>query len=592
MSSTGRGLPARAVALLVVCCFVGVGVGSVATPASAGTIKLPFENWAVWGSITDKKLGEAITLPKGSTFNGAAIVSKLTNTEIEAALEGKLTVPPFDSTIHLGGLLPTEVALTITEVGELTGSITGAPASSPACANARIQGLCGQMNVTSKEMIGITETGLLGLDVPTECHTAEPVVLELSTIASIKEVNEEGAHFTGSTTIPSITCGGLDGALLGPLITGLMSGPENAYSLHLGPHEPAAPKIEATEAVSVTQVSAQLHALVNPEEEPITGCSFEYGPTSSYGTTVPCVSHPFEEELEHATISGLGEGASYHYRVVATNALGTIDGPDETFSTLTAASAPQYGECVKQKGGAYAESPCRTAARKAGKGKFEWKPGPAATCMPEKKGEYTEAGCKTKSAKPKKGTFEVAPGPGYTSTTGPVTLETEGLANPVTCAAGAAAGEVTSSTGGVDRLTFTGCEMSGTKCTSEGTDATASGVPGTIVTNLLDTRLLGPIAESEQVWTQFKSAEHEPYLAEFGCGTLRLRTAGSVAGNQVGDLLTPSSLSDTWFEPKEGEQALETEASEDGGGTWSSPQPSTLVMTVSNTSASAVEIKP
>ena len=53
--------------------LAAVGVLFVATTAaSAITIPYTFDNWAVWGSLTPKKLSEPIMLPKGSTFNGPA----------------------------------------------------------------------------------------------------------------------------------------------------------------------------------------------------------------------------------------------------------------------------------------------------------------------------------------------------------------------------------------------------------------------------------------------------------------------------------------------------------------------------------------
>jgi hypothetical protein len=328
----------------------------------------------------------------------------------------------------------------------------------------------------------------------------------------------------------------------------------------------------------------------------MTGCEFEYGTSPSYGTSVPCTPKPPASGLPRnantrsALLTGLNEGTTYHYRISATNSLGTSFGSDQTFATLGQVGAPEYGRCVAQKEGEYTNSTCLAKDKKPKKGKFEWKPGPPPFCVAQKKGEYTESACKTKSAKPKKGTFETAPGPGYTSTIGTVTLATPALGATVTCAAGTATGEVTSAKAGAQRITFTGCERSGKKCTSEGPSSSASGIAGVIVTNLLGTRLFGPVEGN--VWMQLASSEHEPYLAEFGCEGQRFRTKGSGTGVHAGDVGVPSTTSVTEFSSEEGEQVLFTEASEDGGKSWTGPDPSTVAMTLTNTSASSTEIKP
>jgi hypothetical protein len=454
--------------------------------------------------------------------------------------------------------------------------------------------------VTSKAIIGITVVGLLGIDVPTECHTSEPVVFNLSTTLTLGELLDVGPHFSGTTTIPSIKCEGLSGLVLGALITELMSGSENPYALYIAPREPSAPTVQTEEAASISQVSARLKGNVDPNGASLTSCKFEYGPSTSYGSSAPCQSppesvyFPFAGNSFYGQASGLNEDSVYDYRIVATNSQGTTYGANQTFETLGSAGAPEYGQCVAQKDGNYNESSCVGVAEKKGqpdhKGKYEWVPGPAATCLPQKKGNYTDSSCATKAAKAKKGSYEKEPGPGFTATTEAVTLETTSLGHAVTCAAASATGEVTGTSSGVERITFTGCEVSGKKCSSEGANGTASGKSGVIVTNLLDTRLLGPVAG--QVWTQLVSAEHQPYVAEFGCEGMLFRTSGSVAGIQEGNIDTSTHSSTTAVGVESGEQALYTALSENTGKSWGGADPSNLVMVAENTAASATEIKP
>jgi hypothetical protein len=260
-----------------------------------------------------------------------------------------------------------------------------------------------------------------------------------------------------------------------------------------------------------------------------------------------------------------------------------------TVSAATAQAA-EYGQCVAGKKGEYTEGNCQTKSAKARKGTFEWVAGPAPGCVAQKKGEYTNATCATKSAKAKKGKYEKAPGPGFTSTTGPATLETPGLGgSKVLCAAGTAVGEVTGVKTGTERITFTGCEAAGEACASEGPSSTPSGKAGVIVTNLLDSRLIGPV--SGEVWTQLASSEHEPYVVEFGCGGQLLRTIGSLAGVQSADVNVSSLTSTTTFAAGNGEQALYSELSGDGGASWAGPDATSGVTVSSNTAASKTEIK-
>lgn len=577
--------------------LAAAGVMAVtAAPAAAVSVTIPVNNWAVWGSVTDKKLNEPVTLPKGAAFNGSASLT-VTSTEASGTLGGSLSVPPFKASLKLAGAIPTTVGVTLTEVGESQGTISTAPAADCARGRTRLIGICATLNITSKANLGITSAGVLieGLELPLECETSEPLVLHLTDTLPIEELDE--THFKGTVTIPSMKCGGLDGLLVGPVLTELMSGPENPYALNLAPKEPSAPTVTTVPALGVSQVSARLVSEVKPDGEPVTECRFEYGTSTSYGSSLPCIASDGYVNSDVngfmlSTPTGLSEGTVYHYRAVATNSLGTAYGSDGTFTTLGQAGSPEYGRCVEQKKAQYEDPNCTTKSAKPNRGSYEWKPGPAPSCVAQKKGEYTEAACNTKAAKAHKGSFEKAPGPGYSSTTGAVTLE---MPEPVVCASSTAAGEVTGVRTGVDRITFTGCEKSGKKCTSEGANSTPSGQAGVIVTNLLDTRLLGPVFLN-QVWTEFTSSQHEPYAMEFGCEGQLFRSKGSLAGAQSGDVNLMSTASATTISAAEvtndtGEQALVTELSENGGTSWGAAEPSSELDESSNTSASKIEIK-
>jgi hypothetical protein len=105
--------------------------------------------------------------------------------------------------------------------------------------------------------------------------------------------------------------------------------------------EPATPAV-STQAPEYTQALAHLRDLVNPERS-LTSYYFRFGTTTSYGQNVPVTAASAGSGEAPVSISqivtGLTPGATYHYRLVATNAQGTTTGPDQTFTTL--ASLPE-----------------------------------------------------------------------------------------------------------------------------------------------------------------------------------------------------------------------------------------------------------
>ena len=96
-------------------------------------------------------------------------------------------------------------------------------------------------------------------------------------------------------------------------------------------------------ASSVGQVSAKLNATVNARFHAISDCHFEYTDAADFGVNgydnaidTPCSSLPngSASTLVNATLTGLSPGATYHYRVMATNNAGSKEGSDVTFTAL------------------------------------------------------------------------------------------------------------------------------------------------------------------------------------------------------------------------------------------------------------------
>jgi len=102
---------------------------------------------------------------------------------------------------------------------------------------------------------------------------------------------------------------------------------------------PPKPKATTEAASGVSETAATLNASVDAEGDDA-DCSFEYGTSAAYGTTLPCSTDPVtgsSPTAVSAAIAGLAPGTTYHYRVVAENEGGTTNGDD---TTLTTASPP------------------------------------------------------------------------------------------------------------------------------------------------------------------------------------------------------------------------------------------------------------
>ncbi len=101
---------------------------------------------------------------------------------------------------------------------------------------------------------------------------------------------------------------------------------------------PIAPVVDRELTAEVGASEAKLGALVDPGGI-AASYRFEYGTTTAYGNTTPfpegSVGEGVQAHAVWAGASGLAAGTTYHYRVVATNELGTAYGPDQTFTTLT-----------------------------------------------------------------------------------------------------------------------------------------------------------------------------------------------------------------------------------------------------------------
>jgi hypothetical protein len=126
----------------------------------------------------------------------------------------------------------------------------------------------------------------------------------------------------------------------------------------------ALPRIDAVSVSDVGESTARLRAQIGPNSSPTT-YHFDYGTDLGYGSRTPESPSIGSDTGSHAVetiISGLAAGTTYHFRVVATNGIGTVPSGDQTFTTAAppaVAPAPRprckrgfvrrRGKCVKRR---------------------------------------------------------------------------------------------------------------------------------------------------------------------------------------------------------------------------------------------------
>src|SRR5712691_11433943 len=96
-----------------------------------------------------------------------------------------------------------------------------------------------------------------------------------------------------------------------------------------------APAATTAAASAVAATSATLNGTVNPNGEATTWY-FEYGTSTHYGTktTTQNAGSGTSAVSVSAPVSGLKTGQLYHFRLVATSAVGTGRGADQSFTTV------------------------------------------------------------------------------------------------------------------------------------------------------------------------------------------------------------------------------------------------------------------
>src|SRR3954447_11394707 len=119
---------------------------------------------------------------------------------------------------------------------------------------------------------------------------------------------------------------------------GTVQGADATLKTSTPPAAPTRPAVSTGGGREVATTAATLTASVNPPRAS-TSYKFEYGTSTSYGASTPSAGagDGTRSLSVAARIGGLTPGKRYHYRIVATNSVGTTRGSDRSF---VAASTP------------------------------------------------------------------------------------------------------------------------------------------------------------------------------------------------------------------------------------------------------------
>jgi hypothetical protein len=96
------------------------------------------------------------------------------------------------------------------------------------------------------------------------------------------------------------------------------------------------PAVTTGTGTASSQTAATINATVNPNDATLSDCHFDYGSTTSYGSSAPCTVTPSPTggaQAVTAQIGGLSASTTYHFRIAASSGVATSDGADASFTT-------------------------------------------------------------------------------------------------------------------------------------------------------------------------------------------------------------------------------------------------------------------
>jgi hypothetical protein len=217
------------------------------------------------------------------------------------------------------------------------------------------------LDVSTGDAVDLTETtatftGKLDADgLPTEYHFEYGIDKSYRSSTPLLDAGSD----TGTVSVPPVAIEGLQPGrryhyrLVASNALGTTYGNGREFLA------PSPPTLSGVQATDVGEASARLNARINPGGFETT-YRFEYGPTTSYGASVPIpaasVGDGTVEKEVHADLGNLTPGVTYHFRLVATNKWGTTVGEDTTFDFFPPSCPNAY---VRQQTGANYLPDCR-----------------------------------------------------------------------------------------------------------------------------------------------------------------------------------------------------------------------------------------
>ncbi len=113
----------------------------------------------------------------------------------------------------------------------------------------------------------------------------------------------------------------------------------------IGAFQTTPPAVGPASVTGVSLTTAILHATVNPGGMFISTCQFLYGPTTAYGSAVPCAQSPgggTRTTRVSARPTTLKPGTTYHFLIEVISGGGTRQSADVTFTTRPAPALTRF----------------------------------------------------------------------------------------------------------------------------------------------------------------------------------------------------------------------------------------------------------
>lgn len=196
----------------------GLHAPGAALPSTArltpetGDLVIPLPGWQVSGSVTSANIGLSLPIPAGTTLDGQGDITNGTFT-------ANITFPPITDTVSVLGI-PFTLDASLTPTAPAAGTVS--------LSDAGVLSIDG----SGTAELTVNSIGIAGLfSIPLGCSTTSPVSLPLSVSDPVNALSAGAISIKADVTLPPFAnCG-----ILGPLISLVLSGPNNPLNLTAAP---------------------------------------------------------------------------------------------------------------------------------------------------------------------------------------------------------------------------------------------------------------------------------------------------------------------------------------------------------------------